>query len=133
MKKISLIFASSFLLSYEALADVVVIANQNIPKLDQKTVAKAFTGKIISVNGVPISVVNLKNQNVKNRFLQTFLGLDEEKYAAYWTVRKYIGKGVPPRELSTPEEVIRFIQNTPGAIGYVEESDIRCEVNIVAR
>ncbi len=133
MKKSLLIFLISASLAPYLLADVVVIAHQSVPKMDIKTVGKVFTGKIITVSGAAISAVNQKNQNVKNKFLQNFVGLDEEKYIAYWTVRKYIGKGVPPKELSSSEEVIRYVQATPGAIGYIDDSDLKNGLNVVAR
>lgn len=133
MKKSMLIFLISASLAPCLFADVIVIAHQNVPKMDVKTVGKVFTGKVITVSGSAINAVNQKNQNVKNKFLQNFVGLDEEKYIAYWTVRKYIGKGVPPKELSSSEEVIRYVQATPGAIGYIEDSDLKIGLNIVAR
>ncbi|HRF56915.1 MAG TPA: hypothetical protein PLV58_05925 [Campylobacterales bacterium] len=133
MKKSLFILLFSVSLTPRLFADVVVIAHQNVPKMDVKTVGKVFTGKVTTVSGSVISAVNQKNQNVKNKFLQNFVGLDEEKYIAYWTVRKYIGKGVPPKELSSSEEVIRYVQATPGAIGYIDDSDLKNGLNIVAR
>ena len=133
MKKSILIFLISASLTPYLFADVVVIAHHNVPKMDVKTVGKVFTGKVITVSGAAINAVNQKNQNVKNKFLQNFVGLDEEKYIAYWTVRKYIGKGVPPKELSSSEEVIRYVQATPGAIGYIDDSDLKSGLNVVAR
>lgn len=133
MKKSLFILLFSVSLTPCLFADVVVIAHQNVPKMDIKTVGKVFTGKIIIVSGSAINAVNQKNQNVKNKFLQNFVGLDEEKYIAYWTVRKYIGKGVPPKELSSSEEVIRYVQATPGAIGYIDDSDLKNGLNVVAR
>lgn len=134
MKKsmLALVFAV-FLKSSHAFADVVVIAHSGVPKMDSKTVAKIYTGKLISVGGVNVTPVCLKNKNLRNKFLQNFVGLDEEKYVAYWTVRRYIGKGIPPRELSSVDEMIKYVQSTPGAIGYIDDSDLRPGVNVVAK
>lgn len=134
MKKsmLALVFAV-FLKSSYAFADVVVIAHSGVPKMDSKTVAKIYTGKLISVGGVNVTPVCLKNKNLRNKFLQNFVGLDEEKYVAYWTVRRYIGKGIPPRELSSVDEMIKYVQSTPGAIGYIDDSDLRPGVNVVAK
>lgn len=134
MKKsiLALIFAVLLESSY-AFADVVVIAHPGVPKVDSKTVAKIYTGKLISVNGVSVTAVSLKNQNVKTKFLQNFVGLDEEKYIAYWTVRRHIGKGVPPKEFASVDELIRYVQSTPGAIGFIDDSDLRAGVNVISR
>jgi len=57
----------------------------------------------------------------------------EERYTAYWTARHFVGKGVPPREFSSTAEVIRFVQSTPGAIGYIDENDLVPQVSVIAR
>ncbi len=134
MKKYILILLFTALLeASNAFADIVVIAHQGVAKMDAKTVGKIFTGKVISINGTNVIAVNLKNTNVRSKFLQSFVGLDDEKYVAYWTVRKYIGKGTPPKELNSAAEVIQYVQTTPGAIGYIDESDLRSGLNIITR
>jgi hypothetical protein len=67
----------------------------------------------------------------RNQFLQAFLKQDEDKYTAYWTVRRYIGKGTPPRELATSADVISFVTKTPGAVGYIDESDVTPGLNVL--
>lgn len=115
-------------------SNIVVIGNANLSKLDAGTVQKVFTGKAIEVGGVAVTAVNANSgSNVRGRFLQTFLNQDEEKYTAYWTVRRYIGKGAPPKELATSTEVINFVQNTPGAIGYIDEADLKPGLNVLLR
>jgi ABC-type phosphate transport system substrate-binding protein len=116
--------------------NIVIIGNSNVPKIDTATVLKIYTGKIISVSGSNLTAVNLKpGSQARNRFLQDFLSQDEEKYTAYWTVRRYIGKGAPPAELATTSEVINFVQSTPGAVGYVDEDDLKASanINVIAR
>ncbi|MFC0170199.1 hypothetical protein ACFFKC_19180 [Pseudoduganella danionis] len=117
-----------------ALAGVVVIGNGNLPRLDDAQVQKIYSGKVVEVAGVTVAAVNLRSGNtVRAHFLQTYLNQDEEKYTAYWTVRRYIGKGTPPRELASGAEVVSFVQSTPGAIGYVEDADLKPGLNILLR
>lgn len=40
----------------------------------------------------------------------------------------YVGKGVPPSQLPTTAEMIRLVSGTPGAIGYVDEADLKGDV-----
>lgn len=115
-------------------SNVVVIGHASLSRLDAGTVQKVFTGKAIEVGGVAVTAVNASTgSNVRNRFLQTFLSQDEEKYTAYWTVRRYIGKGAPPKELNSSAEVINFVQSTPGAIGYIDEGDLKPGLNVLLR
>ncbi len=113
---------------------VVVIGNANIKRLDSQIVARIYTGRVIEVDGVSVTAVNANaGSSVRDRFLQLFLNQDEDKYTAYWTVRRYIGKGASPREFPKASDVIRFVTTTPGAIGYIEEAEVRPGLNILLR
>ena len=113
---------------------VVVIGNLNLTSIDPLTLEKVYTGKVIEVDGIAVTAINANSGSaVRSRFLQTFLNQNEEKYTAYWIVRRYIGKGAPPRELSGSAAVIDFVRSTPGAIGYVEETDVQPGVNVLLK
>ena len=113
---------------------VVIIGNANLRQLDANTVARIYTGKVIEVNGVAVTAVNASTGSpVRNRFLQAYLKQDEDKYTAYWTVRRYIGKGASPRELTRSADVIYFVNSTPGAIGYIDEADVEPGINVLLR
>lgn len=115
-------------------AAVVVIGHPGLEKINVNMVQRIFTGRVVEVGGQAVTPVNVvAGSAVRAQFLQTYLQQDEDKYIAYWTVRRYIGKGVPPRELNSPDEVLRFVAATPGAIGYVPESSIAAGVNILLR
>ena len=132
IKVVSLAVSLAFSLANAG--EIVVIGNSNVPKMDVVTIQKVYTGKFISVAGVNITPIGAKPGNpVRNRFLQDFLNQDEEKYTAYWTVRRYIGKGAPPAELTSAEDVIRYVQSTPGAVGYIDEAELKQGLNIIAR
>jgi ABC-type phosphate transport system substrate-binding protein len=113
---------------------VVVIGNANLARLDVATLEKIYTGKVIEVNGIPVKPVNaISGSAVRNRFLQFYLNEDEDKYTAYWTVRRYIGKGVSPRELTNSADVINFVKSTPGAIGYIDDADVQPGINVLLK
>ena len=114
--------------------EIIVIGNSNVPKMDAATIQKVYTGKFIAVAGVNVTPVGLKpGATARNRFLQEYLNQDEEKYTGYWTVRRYIGKGAPPAEMASGTEVIAYVQATPGAVGYVDEADLKPGMNVIAR
>jgi len=115
-------------------ADIVVIGNSNVPKMDVLTVQKIYTGKFIAVAGISVMPVSMKTGTQERvRFLKEFLDQDEEKYDAYWTVRRYIGKGTPPVEMDAAAEVIRYVLSTPGGIGYIDAAELRPGLNVVVR
>lgn len=113
---------------------VVVIAHANVPGFDTATLEKIYTGKVIEVNGVFITPVNATaGSEVRRQFLQSYLHEDEDKYTAYWVVRRYIGKGASPRELGNAAEIIKFVTSTPGAVGYIRDSDVQPGFNVLIK
>ena len=101
----------------------VVVANVDTPALDADTLQKIYLGKVVEVNGRPITPVNLAKGNVlRSAFMEQVLEQNDEKFIAYWTVRRYIGKGSPPREFATTEDLLAFLRKTPGAVGYLNEN-----------
>ena len=128
-----LLLSCALCLALPATADVVVVGNANLPKLDAETLNKIYTGRVIQVGGVSVVPVNLKPGNkLRGQFLSELLNSDDERYIAYWTVRRYIGKGVPPREMDG-SEMLNFIQATPGALGYVEGSEVKPGMNVLLK
>ena len=125
----------TLLLAVPAQADnVVVIGHSQLPKLNAVALRKLYTGRSTEVNGAPVIVVNaLPGSPVRNRFLSTYVDQDDERYVAYWTVRRFIGKGLPPKEMDSAAAVIEFVQKTPGAIGYVDAAELRPGLNVLAR
>lgn len=117
-----------------AIDGVVVIGHNNIKRIDAPTLARIYTGRVIEVDGVAVTAINANaGSEVRTRFLQVFLNQDEDKYTAYWTVRRYIGKGASPREMGKSSDVIRFVTSTPGAIGYIDASDLQPGLNVLLR
>lgn len=125
----------AFLMFAQAYADeIVVIGNSNVPRMDEATIQKVYTGKFITVSGIDLKPVGAKpGTATRDHFLQEFIHQDEEKYTAYWTVRRHIGKGEPPTELASAAEIISYVQSTPGAVGYISEMDLKPGMNVIAR
>jgi len=120
--------------SAHAADGVVVIGHENVKHLDARTVARIYTGRVIEVDGVSVTAINANVGNpVREHFLRIYLDQDEDKYTAYWTVRRYIGKGASPREFGNTNDIINFVTTTPGAVGYIKESDIRPGLNVLLR
>jgi hypothetical protein len=117
-----------------ASGEIVVIGHASLPKVDAGTLQRLYTGRAIEIADQAVTVVNAAvGSAVRNRFLATFVQMDEERYRAYWTVRRHVGKGAPPRELDTAAEVIDFVARTPGGVGYIDAAALRPGLNVIAR
>jgi ABC-type phosphate transport system substrate-binding protein len=113
---------------------VVIIGHASMRKLDMVTVQRIYTGKVVEIDGSPVTPLNAApSQATRQRFLTDYLQQDEEKFVAYWTVRRYVGKGTPPREVKDTASMIDLVSKTPGAIGYVDEADVTPAMNVLLK
>jgi len=112
----------------------VLIGSPGMGRIDSATAARLYTGRIIEVAGQAVTVVNAPvGTPLRTRFLALVLQQDDEQYRAYWTVRRHVGKGAPPRELASSAEVIAYVMANPGAVGYIDASELRNGMNVVLR
>ena len=113
---------------------VVIVAHNDVPQVTQDVIQKLFTGRTVSVDGVLVTPVNAApGEQLRSDFLQSFLNQTEEKYQAYWTVRQFVGKGRPPRNLNSVGEIINFVRSTKGAVAYLYSKDVPEGVNVLLR
>ena len=136
MKRAQLFLAFlAWLLAGAVLAqEIVVFAHRGMPKSDAVTLKRLYTGRIVSISQLAARPVNLvAGHPVRETFLAKMLGQDEREYTAYWLVRRYVGKGAPPAEFATVDELIAFVVSTPGAVGYAPASQLPAGSNIIFR
>lgn len=113
---------------------LAVIAYPGMPKVDIAALQRLYTGRAVSIAQLSAIPVNLPaGHPARQQFLETLLGQDEEQYTAYWLVRRYVGKGAPPMEVGNAEELLGYVRNTPGAVGYLPLSAVPPGVNVIFR
>lgn len=113
---------------------IAVIAYPGMPKTDQVTLQRLYAGRIVSINQQAALPLNLApGDPVRKQFLDAVLGQTEEQYVGYWLVRRYVGKGAPPQEFATLEELLNQVATTPGAVGYVPASKVPMGANVIFR
>lgn len=114
--------------------EIVIIAHPGLPKTDRVTLQRLYTGRIVSIGQQAVTPVNLPAGNpLRDKFLQSIMEQNEEQYTGYWLVRRYVGKGSPPVELGDVDEVAKYVQMTPGAVGYVPASKVPMGANVIFR
>lgn len=111
---------------------LVIIAHSSIQKSDLVMLQRLYTGRVISLNQQPAMPFNLPTGHpLRQQFIEKILKQSEEQYSGYWLVRRYVGKGAPPQEVASPEDVIRIVGSTPGAVGYIPSSKAPAGSNII--
>jgi ABC-type phosphate transport system substrate-binding protein len=76
-------------------------------------------------NGVPAVPVDQSiTAPVRARFSDVVLGLPTIAVQQHWQRQMAAGKGAPPPVKTSDEQVIAFVRDNPGAIGYVSEAAV---------
>jgi len=115
---------------------LVVIGHAGVPKVDAATVARLYTGRAIEADNQPVTVYHLApGHALRVRFLAACLQTDEEHYRAYWTVRRHVGRGTPPRDVAGVAQMLELVTRTPGAVGYLDAATAAGEkgLNVLCR
>jgi ABC-type phosphate transport system substrate-binding protein len=118
------VLASTPLVASLAAADagIQVIVHRSVPgaSIGRATLADIFLGNAQRwADGRPIQAVDLTATSpVREAFSRTVLGMPTIAVRAHWTRR--IGNGQwPPPTRPTDAEVIAFVADHPGSVGYV--------------
>jgi hypothetical protein len=115
---------------------LLVIGHAGVPRVDAATVARLYTGRAIEADNLPVTVYNLApGHALRARFLAVCLRFDEERYRAYWTVRRHVGKGAPPPEVASVAQMLEVVTRMPGAVGYIDAASAagQAGLNVICR
>ncbi len=121
-----------FLLSLSAISaagDVTLICNPSVTTsaLSRKDVRNIFLGQRTTWdNRDKITFALQKESPVHKIFLKKFVNKTPSQFAAFWKKQIFTGKGSSPQSLNNDKEMIKFISETKGSIGYVsDEADLK--------
>jgi len=100
---------------------VVINEANETTEMSRADVARIFLKKRAEwPTGTPIVAVDQeRTSDVRREFSLEIHRKDPDAVSAYWQTLVYSGRGVPPRVLKSDAEVVRFVQENPGAVGYV--------------
>ena len=121
---IAAFFALNVLLGLNAQADsfqVIVNSKNPIDSLDKKFLADTFFKKITRwSDDSTIQPVDQKaDAPVRREFSEDVLSRSVMGVKNYWQQLIFSGTDVPPPELGSDQEVIRYVSKNPGSVGYV--------------
>lgn len=84
-------------------------------------------------HGGRVLPVDLEERSpVRAAFTRDVHGRSVADVVRYWQERVFAGRAVPPAEKASDEEVVRFVEALPGAVGYVSASASTGRARVVA-
>lgn len=107
--------------AFEIIANDSVVSNE-ITKMELRAV---FGLKLTRwTEGEKITVIAFNgNSDLHSGFCKHILSVFPHQLQSTWDLVKYSGKGQIPIVVSNENEMIDFIKNTPGSIGYLPDRD----------
>jgi len=112
-----------------------VVANPDVPvtALSKVELERIFLKKQIEwpngLSAVPVDQSSISL--VRTAFSQTVHNKKMSAITSYWQKQIFSGRGVPPPVRGSDEEVLDFVQSTPGAIGYVAADAVTAGVKTI--
>lgn len=105
---------------------VIVHPSNPVSSLGAADVTRMFLKQTTQwPNGTAVTPVDLPVSNsVRESFSQAVLGRSARSIKSYWSQQIFSGRGVPPPERATEDEVARFVLANRGAIGYVAPASV---------
>lgn len=112
---------------------VVVHAENATASAPSDFVMNAFLKKTSRwPEGEPIQPVDLRfGSPTREAFSKSILRRSAAAVRNYWQQRIFTGRGVPPPEVSSDADVIRYVQEHPGGIGYVSTQADAANVKVL--
>jgi ABC-type phosphate transport system substrate-binding protein len=106
--------------------DIVVICNKSVAEstVGKQDLKNIYMGKKSSWNdNKKIVFVVQDNSSVNDQFLSTYINKSSAQYSSYWKEKVFTGQGTPPKSFANDKEMIQFVTQTDGAIGYVSSGE----------
>jgi len=112
---------------------VIVNPANPVVKVDKRFIAEAFLKKRTRWDDDrAIQPVDLgQKTSARGAFSRDMLGRDVASVRRYWAQLVFSGRGVPPPELATDGDVIKYVAAHNGAIGYVAADVALAGVKVV--
>lgn len=100
---------------------IVVHAENPATEMPAARIARMFLNKLKRwEHGVPAMPIDLETKSpVRQAFTRAVHGKSVTAIESYWQRMIFSGRGVPPDQMASEEDVLDFIRHNPGGIGYV--------------
>lgn len=112
---------------------VVVSTDSPVTEIPRLHLADLYLGRTTRFpNGEPAEPIDQGTTSAARAdFYQRYLGRSLAEIKAHWSRLIFTGRGRPPRDVASGEDVRRLVAENPGTIGYIERRLVDSTVRIV--
>jgi hypothetical protein len=79
-------------------------------------------------NGKAIELMLLRDNSPEEKEFYEYLGRTPLEMRKVWLRAQLSGQARPPQQISSQEELLRRVETTPGAVGFVNRQKVRGKV-----
>ena len=116
-------------------ADILLISNKSVDQtsFSKDEVQMIFLGKKKKwENGKKIYITVLAEGKTHETFLDEYVQKKSSKFSSYWKMMTVSGTGYPPKKFSTEADLVAFVAEKEGAIGYISSDTPHEGVNVIS-
>ena len=118
-----------------ASAEEIAIAKADNPASDlsKKSLKKMLLGKTKKwKNGDKVVIATLTGGSVHDTFIKKYAGKTAKQFTNYWRKMVFSGKGKMPKSFESEEDLVAFVAETDGAVGYIDSATAQDGVKAIA-
>ncbi len=101
--------------------DTILAGNANtIRQMSPQQARDFYLGERVFLGDLRVTpVIYVHHNPEQERFFLSVLKMKENRYRSYWIRKLFRGEGTPPIEADSPDDMLRRLATTPGAIGFI--------------
>jgi len=114
---------------------IVINETNRTSSISKRDVSRCFMKQTNTwISGQPVVPVDLAaSSETRQAFSVAIHNRDVNAVKSYWQREIFSGRGVPPAEKASDQEVLAFVRANPGAVGYVSaDADVGEGVRVLA-
>jgi len=107
--------------------EIVFITHKTVSdQILKKTIKNIYLGKKTKWdNHQKIVFYTLNSENIHDAFSSQYMNKTSQQFNNYWKRQVFTGKGSIPKSTHSIDEMIEWVENTPGAIGFIPKQEIK--------
>lgn len=117
-----------------AQSDVSIIVNKNFKyDVSSAVLSKIFLGREKEIpNGPIVQLLDLaEGDRARDELYEKLVDKDPSAMKSHWSYVMFTGKGLPPKVVSSEDEMKRMVAENQNVIGYISSSKVDSSVRVL--